>query len=356
MMKSIAEVDKNLKVETKLERDDITWYDASKSPFVLYGNCKKDQGEYGKFVRIYAPDLEPLGIAQNVHTPGIRVRFRTDSPFVAIKAVWRWQCSMPHMPFTGSSGFDLYALKNGRQCYAGTFVPPLESPNGYESIRDVAADGFCDYVINFPLYNDVTELYIGVKEGSSFEEPAEYCNKKPVVFYGSSITQGGCASRPGNSYQAFLSRALNMDYINLGFSGCAKGEPEIRNYIANLDMSAFVCDYDYMANIEKLEDLQASHYALYQEVREKHPDIPYLMVTHHSPASTDYYIARSIIHESYKRALESGDQNVYYVDGAALMGGYDDDACTVDGVHPNDLGFYRMYLAMLPTISKWNLE
>ena len=352
---NIAEVDKNLKVETALHRDDIVWYDASKKPFVLYGNCKKDQGEYGKYLRIYAPGLKGLGIAENIHTSGIRVHFRTDSPFVAIKAVWRWQCSMPHMPFTGSSGFDLYAKKNDKYGYIGTFVPPLESPHGHESIREFSTGEFRDYLINFPLYNDVTELYIGVQEGARFETPAGYRNQKPVIFYGSSITQGGCASRPGNSYMALLSRALNFDFVNLGFSGCAKGEPILQQYIADQEMSAFVCDYDYNTNIESPELLEQTHFAMYQKIRKKHPDIPYLMISKHHGATMADKQSRTIIMDSYRRAVALGDQNVYFVDGRSLFAELDPDACTVDGGHPNDLGFYRMYLSLLPLFAEWDL-
>lgn len=352
----IEDVDKNLKVESKLNRQDIAWYDAAEKPLVLYGNCKQDQEKHGKFMRIYPPALEGLGIAQNTHTAGIRVHFRTNSSFVAIKTVWQSQLCMPHMPFTGSSGFDLYSIKNERYRYAGTFVPPLQSPNGYESILTVGQNGFCDYVINFPLYNDVTELYIGVQEGSSFETPCSYRNKKPVVFYGSSITQGGCASRPGNSYQALLSRALNLDYVNLGFSGCAKGEAIIRDYMAGLLMSAFVCDYDYLTNTESVELLAETHFPMYEAIRKTHPDIPYLMVSKHSVKTAEDFKSRAVIMDSYRRALEAGDRNVYYVDGQSLFADFDADTCTVDGTHPNDLGFYRMYLALLPTVSGWNLE
>ena len=153
------------------------------------------------------------------------------------------------MPISGTGGFDLYKEMGGQQSFVGAYIPPLNSENGFAGIvytKNLTGRNV-NYVLNFPTYNPVAKLYIGIKEGSRTETPDKYINKKPVVFYGSSITQGGCASRPGNIYQNFLSRALNVDYLCLGFSGNAKGEKEIAEYMAKLHMCAFVSDYDHNA-------------------------------------------------------------------------------------------------------------
>lgn len=207
-----------------------------------------------------------------------------------------------------------------------------------------------DYTINFPLYDGVCELYIGLKKGATLDVATPYEHSTPIVFYGNSITQGGCASRPGNSYQGFLSRRLSTDFINLGFSGAGKGEQEMAEYIAGLDMSILFMDYD--ANSPTEETLRATHYPFYKTVRDSNPDIPIIFMSHIGAlhgvdisqlsvwGSAD--VRRGIIEETYLRAKAEGDNNVYFIDGKEVLKGEEWDACTVDGCHPNDFGFLRI--------------
>ncbi len=342
----ISEFDKNLKVETTISKDDIIWLNAAETPFVVYGATGTDP-----YVRM--PDEVAKAVSPGVHalsknTAGIRIRLRTNSPYIAIHCEWNNLCHMPHMPISGSSGFDLYRYSNNNQIYAGTFMPSPTSHKGYESLKELYTNKMTDYIINFPLYNGVTKLYIGVKNDAEFEAPAKYTNDLPVVFYGSSITQGGCAARPGNCYQNFLSRALNIDYVNLGFSGNGKAEDEMIEYLSNLEMSVFVSDYDH--NAPTVEHLKNTHYKLYKGIREKHPDLPYIMFS-----KPDYHVGntvdderRNIIMKTFIKAKSEGDKNVYFVDGASLFQGDEWFACTVDGCHPTDLGFYRFAQALIP--------
>lgn len=191
-------------------------------------------------------------------------------------------------------------------------------------------------------YASVDNLYIGVQEGAALLPGDTYRIEKPVVFYGSSITQGGCASRAGNCYEDMLSRRFDFDYINLGFSGNAKGEDAMADYLASLNMSMFVYDYDH--NTPTLEHLQNTHDKLFRKVRAAHPDIPVIFMTAPNfDANWNAYTARrNQIFTNYVRAYEEGDRNVYFVDGERMLGFEGRDACTVDGFHPNDLGMYRM--------------
>ena len=206
-----------------------------------------------------------------------------------------------------------------------------------------------DYTINFPLYDGVKELYIALKKDAHVSAPAPYTVEKPVVYYGSSITHGGCASRPGNTYEAFISRNLDADYINLGFSGSAKGEFAMAEYIATLDMSVFVMDYDH--NTPSEQNLLETHEPFFKAIRAAHPTLPVIFVTAPNTrlsGNVNYagrgrlYTRRNIIRRTYENALIAGDTNVYFIDGFDLFAGEDWDACTVDGTHPNDLGFFRM--------------
>ena len=348
---NISEIDSNFKIETNLSQKDIVWQDTGGDSFVKYGAINYDE-DYLRMPRETARSVSE-GVAELCdNTAGVRIRFSTDSPYIAIKAVFPFLTRFPHMPLSGSGGFDLYKEAGGQQSFVGAYIPPLDGENGFDGIvytKNLTGRNV-NYILNFPTYNPVTKLYIGIKEGSKTETPDVYFNEKPVVFYGSSITQGGCASRPGNIYQNFLSRALNMDYLCLGFSGNAKGEKEIAEYMAKLHMCAFVSDYDH--NAPDSEHLRNTHFALYEAIRNKNPELPYIMITHPGNGINESVSRRKIIMESYLKAIDKGDKNVYFIDGDSLFAGDEYDSCTVDGCHPNDLGFYRMAKGILPILKE----
>ncbi|MBQ1966169.1 MAG: SGNH/GDSL hydrolase family protein [Clostridia bacterium] len=351
----IEDIDKNLSVNTDITEPDLVWLDAKNSPFSLHGVFyDAKQKQYVRMPQDVADSISKnIGILSK-NTAGGRIRFRTDSSFIAIRAVMKPSPMMPHFTLAGQSGFDLYR-KNaaGKEIYYKTFLPPMGMTEGYSS--PVTTDGtLTEYTINFPLYDDVHELYIALKKDSILEAPTPYSVKKPVVFYGSSITQGGCASRPGNSYQAMLSRRLDMDFIILGFSGSARGEPEMARYLGEVckTASAFVCNYDW--NAAALEHLERTHLPLYRAVREANPDLPILLLSEPefvlNPAKMLPRL--EVIRKTYFIATSEGDENIWFLPGNTIYEGDHWDTCTVDGCHPNDLGFYRMAMAMEPYLRK----
>jgi hypothetical protein len=198
-----------------------------------------------------------------------------------------------------------------------------------------------EIIIHFPLYSNVCDLFIGLSRDSEILAAPLYRVEKPVVFYGSSVTQGGCASRPGTCYQGFLSRWLDFDYINLGFSGSARGEDEMADYIASLDMSVFVCDYDY--NAPSAEHLEKTHEKLFMKVRAAHPDLPIILVTRPKPhyCEGEDLNCFEVIKKTYENALARGDKNVRFIDGRTMFE-FAGTEGTVDSVHPTDLGFLSM--------------
>ena len=335
---NISNVDKNFSISSAVLRDSIAFYDIKSEPFSLHGVLY----ENGQFVRL--PDSTSKSISEGVHilskhTAGGRVRFVTDSPYVAIKAVQKGKAGMAHMALCGQSGFDLYEKREGKERYLKTYIPSEASRDGFEGVYDFSTAGEHILTLNFPLYFNLCELYIGIKEGSVLRKAPEYSVKTPIVYYGSSITQGGCASRPGTSYQGFLSRWYDADYINLGFSGNAKGEKTMAEYIAGLDMSAFVYDYDH--NADSPEHLLNTHEPFYRIIREAHPDIPIVFMSRPKIFLTKVEKEnREVIYETYRKALQNGE-NVYYVSGSELMELCADEG-TVDGCHPTDLGFFSM--------------
>ena len=343
-MQDIEKYDKNLVVETTITEPDLVWFNVRELPFELHGLLYDE--EMGCFIRM--PQKVAEGVSAGVSgslnrcTAGGRVRFRTNSSFIGIKAVMQNAANMPHITLAGQSGFDLYRVeKTGFDTFYRTFMPIRGMKEGY-SAGHYTGGIDTDYTINFPLYDGVKELYIALKKGAKLGAPTPYRDVPPVVYYGSSITQGGCASRPGNAYQAIITRETNVDHINLGFSGSAKGEPAMAEYIKGLDMSVFVYDYDH--NCNGAAHLKETHHEFYRIIREAHPDLPIIMITSSTILLKEQEFAarREVIIESYKQAVAEGDQNVYFIDGKELFVGDNWDACTVDGVHPNDLGFYRM--------------
>ncbi len=341
-MSNITDFDPNFKVETKLEQDGIRFYDPLHAPFIISGVFKED-GHFRRMPAAIAETVSPGVRGLSMHTAGGRVRFRTDSPYVAISTVFGDDIGkMPHFAFTGAIGYDLYV--DGR--YHNTFVPPIDIGRaGYESISYIRGERqMREIVVNMPLYTKVDELYIGLDEHATIEAPTPYVNDKPVVYYGSSITQGGCASRPGMAYESILERRFNCDYINLGFSGSAKGEDAMIDYLAGLDMSVFVCDYDH--NAPTAEHLRNTHEKLFSAVRATHPDIPIIIMTSPNMLSYDEWPERRhIIETTFRNAVAAGDKDVYFLDGFALMAQCGNEG-TVDTCHPTDYGFASMAAAV----------
>ncbi len=236
----IEEIDRNFLTVTEIDEPDLVWLNAREAPFVINGVFYDE--EAGCFLRMPKEVAEKVspGVARlNRDTAGGRVRFRTNSAAIAIRAKMTNRDPMSKMTLSGQSGFDLFRSTERGMIHSHTFFPPVGVTEGFSNLQK--ADGVLrDYLIHFPLYDEVNELWIGLKKGAVLEAPTPYRDPLPIVYYGSSITQGGCASRPGNTYQAMIARKLNMDFINLGFSGNAKGEQTIARYIASLEMKAFV--------------------------------------------------------------------------------------------------------------------
>ena len=333
-MKSISDIDKNLKVETEIKKEGINFHDIKEAPFKIYGVFHDGQ-QYRRL-----PDDVAKTVNDGVHygaryTAGGRVRFRTDSTYVAIHYIGTMG-KMPHFAFTGSCGFDMYVGDR----FQGEYVPPIGKDKGYESIIEFGGREMREITINFPTYSFVEELYIGLDEKATIEAPTPYRVEKPVVYYGSSITQGGCSSRPGTCYEPYITRRFDCDHINLGFSGNARGEDEIANYIADLDMSLFVYDYDH--NAPTVEHLAETHERMFGIIREKNPDLPIIMMSRPRFYLCSHEEKRlEIIKKTYENAIANGDKNVYFIDGRDLCKICGNEG-TVDGCHPTDLGFFSM--------------
>ena len=362
-MFDIAKLDPNFAVETSIRTDDTVFYDVKEHPFCLYG-LLYENGSYQRLPDAVAERVSPAVFRLNKHTAGGRIRFVTDSPFVSIVASMPIQKPENNHSATGSSSFDLFV--DGR--YKSTFVYPMSNPNdrGYESRKTIphghldltdgvlenGETGSREITIHFPLYHAVRELHIGLKKGASFLPAPAYASGKRAITYGSSITQGGSASIPGLAYSNLLAMRLGIDLWNFGFSGNAKGEDAICDYIAAQKSDIFIMDYDH--NAPSLEHLINTHEHFFLRFREKCPDTPVIMLSapNFDCAPSWFGPRRAVVRKTYKNAIARGDKNVYFIDGKTLFGKRDRDLCTVDATHPNDIGHMRMASCIARVLKK----
>ncbi len=342
-MSDISRIDENFAVKGGFNIPNVELYTADNKAISLHG-VFYENGFYRRLPQGVAESVSEGVNALHTHTAGGRIKFVTDSSLVAVKVVMPQVCKLPHIALTGSAGLDMYV---GNE-YCHTFIPPYDMTAGYEDVFYFNTKAQREITINLPLYSSVSEIYLGLESGASLSAPEPYRYPDPIVFYGSSITQGGCASRPGTSYQSIVSRDLDADYVNLGFSGSAKGEDEIAEYISELNMSVFVYDYDY--NAPTTEHLEATHLPMLLKIREKNPELPIIMMARPQFTPDNESAQRlEIIKKTYRYCIEQGDKNVHLIDGTTLMALAKGEG-TVDGCHPNDLGFYSMAQAIIDTL------
>lgn len=345
-MENFINVDKNMIVNTTIGDVDVTWHDVRKAPFSLYGfhNPETEPFFYRLPLDVAAATSE--GVEKlNQESAGGRVRFSTDSPYIAVRAKYRVVGRSSHLTLVSTAGFDLYIDGELGSRYVREFRMPYDMVDSYEQIIYLDKGELRSYTINFPVHSVVDSFEIGLKPGAILQEGRKYRDIKPMVFYGSSIVHGTAATRPGNIYPSIISRNLNIDHRNLGFSGQAKGEPVLAQWMATLPMSVFVCDYDH--NAPNVEHLETTHYPMYEIIREKNPDVPYIMITrpNYWTAFTNREVVRErrdVVMSSYLKARRNGDKNVWFIDGMSFFDDTHQNEYVLDGVHPQDAGFIRM--------------
>jgi lysophospholipase L1-like esterase len=289
---------------------------------------------------------------------GGRIRFRTDANILALRVEYNSPPNMANMHAFGQTGVDLYVDGS----YLMTVVADAEAKWGkiYEKLLfDFSGQPRKqrDITLYLPLYKPTKIISVGVDEKATEIKSKKFTVSRPVVFYGTSITQGGCASRPGMSYQAILGRKLNIDFVNLGFSGNGLGEPEVARAVSEIDASCYVLDFG--ANHKTFAAMREVYAPFLDLIRKEHPVTPIVVMTllHTSRENriasikAEWPERRKFIEDVVRERRKAGDKKLYLVDGATLLGPTPDDAF-VDGGHPNDLGFYWMAEGLAPTMKK----
>ena len=357
MSDDIRKIDRDMDFQNQC-KDDMDWYSVDDEPFVLDGLYWRKPG--GEFRRV----PEGHSISPNIdhtlafHTAGAMLRFVSDADEIRVDVKLHKNARMDHMAATGSMGFDLYCGRGSAKKYVGTtrFDRSLDEYCVTVFTLDEREHREREFTLHFPLYCGVTSFRIGLSAGAVVKAPSPWCDDRPVAVYGTSIQQGGCASRPGMCHTNIMSRMLNRPFINLGFSGSGKGQVEAAELLASIKNPAmFVLDY---AGNARNEGLTATLSTFIDVLRAKHQSTPILMVSMtpwkdelEQCECTGYRMEQTTIYlEELRRRRESGDKNIHFLDGAGLYG-TDPSECTVDGVHATDLGFYMIARRMAPVIS-----
>ncbi len=287
---------------------------------------------------------------------GLYARFVSDA--TKIKARWTLRSerlASEHMPATGVSGLDLYVRQESGGWHWLAQGRPSQFPTNEKTLIDNLPSGQREYMLYLPLYNGVESVQVGIA-GEAFLAKAPVRPgqlSKPIVVYGTSITQGGCASRPGMAYTAILGRRLDRAIINLGFSGNGPMELEVGRFMAELDPALYVIDCLPNMNTSQVTDRTIPFVKILRQAR---PETPIVLVENIVYQDAGYLASRresytsknGELQKAYHQLLGDGFKKVFYLRGDQLLGS--DGEATVDGTHPTDLGFLRMADAMEPVL------
>ena len=263
---------------------------------------------------------------------GARLRFCTNSPRVKV-VIYVENVYVDR-------GMSFYQANVGNAFCGEKFMGILSADNSYDSDKiylDFENTPGETITIFLPRNPTVKNIEIGIDDDAQIFPPVDYKICLPFVFYGSSIVENGHTSVV-NAYPSLLSRFFDADFYNFGFSGSARGEKEMAELIGKMPKSIFFYDYDH--NAPTPEHLRNTHYNFYKIVRGYDENVPIIMTSRPANDTKDFAERENIVRETYEKAISEGDKNVYFIPGRALFGDVDENICTTDRTHPNDLGHY----------------
>jgi len=331
----------------------VVYHDASYFP--LLGKVSEEtETRYERLPAVLSNKTRGPVWALGKNTAGLAVRFNSNSTAISVKWELLDNSFMNHMAMTGIKGIDLYALENGKWEYVNTARPGSEKNNETSLINNMEKKER-EFMFYLPLYDGVTSLEIGIDTDAEINQPKVDLpqRSKPVVCYGTSILQGGCASRPGMAHTNILSRWFNRQFINLGFSGNGQLDYEIAEIMAEVDASLFILDFMPNVNVAQIEEKTERFYSI---IREKQPDKPIVFIE--NPifpfAKFDKTTAKTLqdknkaLHIVFDKLKKKGEKNIWLISSEKMIGM--DGEGTVDGVHFTDLGFMRYAEYLYPRI------
>jgi hypothetical protein len=341
----------NATCENTEKADTIKFVDGQSLTIIGKYHSEKN---YARFPKVYETRLRKEVWALGQDAAGISIRFRTNATQITVRWTTLFDNVMDHMPATGIKGVDLYAYVDNHWKYVNT-ARVKGKVNEFTLLKTGNAV-FREYLLNLPLYDGIDSLSIGVNNSAEITLPQEnyLIAKKPVVYYGSSIAQGGCASRPGMAFTNILERAMDRTFINMGFSGSGTFDIPVGEAMSEIDAALYVIDCNPNTKTELIYERAVD---LVKFLKQKKPDVPVLLVEDFyrvnglgDPKKSDTEKNRVELRRAFNALKESGQKNIYYKKGDGMIG--DDYEGTVDGQHPNDLGMMRMAESLEPVIKK----
>ena len=328
--------------DSKTSRE-IKYY--GKNFFSLEGTLIPDSLKQNRYDRL------PISYKDIVRKPvwdlskssaGMSIRFISNSNVISVKWTILNDLKMNHMPDTGIKGIDLYFKNKDKWQYINTGRP--EGIKNESILIDNMTEKMREFKIFLPLYDGIVNIEVGIDSESIIKKPLKK-NKKTIIFYGTSITQGGCASRPGMAHTNIISRKLDFDCVNFGFSGNGIMEQPIAKLISESKPLFYVIEC--MPNMINAENVTNKTIPLVDTIRENNTEAPIVLVDYFIPTTSilDKKTENEIrgmnlaLKTEYEKMISEGYNNILYVKSKSAIG--DDNEGTVDGVHFTDLGFIR---------------
>ncbi len=332
--------------------------DPDDSPIEVCGAPWHQKGRL--FCRIPEEELQGTDVNSGVITSGafnsagIILRFKTNSNIVGIRALLSYNNDTKRMLQEGKNGFAFYS-GTGKDKVLRYLVPPPDERETYFTFAagDMGAgEQETEWTIYCPLVTAIHYIRVLVSHEAEIASPTPFAVEKPVLFYGSSVTNGIAASNPANVYTALLGRWLDVNIYNWGFNGSCKGEADLAKLIGRMDLAAFFMCFDN--NAPNAQFIQERHKPFFDLVRKAQPKLPIVIVSrpevHTDIAVYEDGARKRAVRSTYEQALASGDENVYFIDGETLVDVNQKEASTVDGCHPNDFAFYHIAKGIRPTL------
>ncbi len=347
----VAELDPEMRA-APIAADGLEWYDVTQ--WGVEGRILPETERARWFDRL--PAAAEATVTSNVwnlsrDSAGMMARFKTDASTIHVQyGLRKANLSMPHMPATGVSGVDLYARdEDGSWKWVQVTRPTTQEMK--VRLIDGLAPGYREYAAYLPLYNGVEAMSIGVPPGSRFVGLPP--RKRPIVFYGTSITHGACASRPGMVHTAILGRRFDHPVVNLGFSGNGRMDQSVGEYLIQVDAAAYVIDC--LPNMQPA-DVAEKCVPLVKQIRAAKPDTPIVLVEDRrftndwiTPAKRQFHTDNhAALKAAYDTLIAEGVSGLHYIAGDSLYG--DDTEGATDASHANDLGFMRQADAFEPVL------
>ena len=343
-----------------IDTNGVKWVDGRYLPIEGRWDLDTTQNYYSRLPDTLTTNVNSGVRGMRQHTSGMQFRFRTDSKFLVIrmKSLNGWH-AMPHMTEVGTSGWDVYRFDDTAKAWR--FVA---SNHGYRDVSD--RPGWREKrvgwrpgdacIINLPLYNGVAEFELGIASDAKIEAlgPRASGIEKPVVFYGTSITHGGCSSRPGLGWVNIVGRDLDVPVFGLGFSGSGVMEYELSDVISRIDASCYVLDCLWNMSLKDKDrpgrSVEGNYEKFIRNLRAKRPGVPIVMAEHCNVYGNAKDDKDRFIKGLYEKLIAEGWTDLVYLPNDEMYTG--DYEGTVDGCHPNDLGMMSMARAFGKAVRK----